>query len=64
MPLKRGYSRDTISENISRCMHEGTRSQEQCIAIAHNLARDAAPKSKRAALAVRHIHRRTSSRRR
>jgi hypothetical protein len=40
MPLKRGYSRKTISSNIRREMHRG-RPQKQAIAIALSTARKA-----------------------
>jgi hypothetical protein len=41
MPLKRGYSKPTISHNIRTEMHAGTPSR-QAIAIAYNIARNAA----------------------
>lgn len=40
MPLKKGYSRQTISANVSSLMKEG-RSRNQAIAIAHSEARRA-----------------------
>jgi len=47
MPLKRGYSRKTISKNIRTMMREG-RPQKQAVAIALNTARRAKrSKSKR-----------------
>ncbi len=44
MPLKKGYSRKTISKNIRTEMHAG-RPQKQAIAIALNTARTAAKKA-------------------
>lgn len=38
MPLKKGRSKKVISNNISKCMHEGGRSHKQCIAIAMSKA--------------------------
>jgi len=49
MPLKRGYSRKTIAENIRREIRAG-RSPKQAAAIAYSVARSAAPKAKRAML--------------
>lgn len=40
MPLRKGYSQKTISENIRKLMAEG-RTREQAIAIALNEARRA-----------------------
>jgi hypothetical protein len=42
MPLKKGHSKKTITENIRREMHAG-KPQKQAVAIAMNVAR----KSKR-----------------
>jgi len=46
MPLRKGYGRKTISENIRREIKAG-RSPAQAAAIAYSSARKSAPKSKR-----------------
>ena len=46
MPLKKGYSRATISKNIRTEMRAG-RPQKQAIAIAYSTARKAAKKAGR-----------------
>lgn len=50
MPLKRGYSKKTIAENIRREIRAG-RPTRQAVAIAYSVARKAAPKARRAMLA-------------
>ena len=42
MPLQEGYSKQTISKNISELMHSG-RPQKQSVAIAMSEARKNAP---------------------
>ena len=46
MPLKKGFSKETVSKNISREMRSG-RPQKQAIAIALSVARKAKRKAKR-----------------
>lgn len=46
MPLKQGFSKETVSKNISREVRRG-RPQKQAIAIALSVARKAKRKAKR-----------------
>jgi len=49
MPLRKGYSKKTISKNIATEVRAG-RPVKQAVAIAYSMARKSAPKSKRARL--------------
>jgi hypothetical protein len=44
MPLKKGYSKKTVSSNISELIHSGKYSQKQAVAIALEEARRAREK--------------------
>lgn len=46
MPLKKGFTRDSIGANIKREMRRG-KPQKQAVAIALNVARKAKRKAKR-----------------
>lgn len=50
MPLRKGYSKKTISRNIATEIRAG-RSRSQAVAIAYSVARKAAPKAKKAMFA-------------
>jgi hypothetical protein len=47
MPLKKGYSRETISQNISELMNRANVTHDQAIAIALESARESAEKAGR-----------------
>lgn len=47
MPLKKGYGKKAISQNIRTEIKAG-RPQKQAVAIAYSVARKAAPKAKKA----------------
>lgn len=46
MPLKKGYGEKTIAKNIQTELRAG-RSQQQAVAIALSVAREAAPRNKK-----------------
>lgn len=46
MPLKKGYGKKTIGENIAKEIAAG-RPRAQAVAIAYSIAREAAPKNKK-----------------
>lgn len=43
MPMKKGSSKETVSKNVSKMMHEG-KEQKQAVAIALDMARRAKAK--------------------
>lgn len=47
MPLKQGYSRKTISKNISELSKSGKRSNKQNVAIALEIARESKKKARK-----------------
>ena len=48
MPLRKGKSREVISENISKLTKEGGRPRKQIIAIALSTARKSKPSKRKA----------------